>query len=437
VIVADAGRDRTTSSPDEILCLPDGRFGFRVADPATGSRRPAFEYERVRDAEREAERAERLRLYYVAMTRAIDRLIVSGAIDPSRAADAGTPIGWVLSRLDARELDAAGDGPLELVRDGARLLVRVDRHRPDPDLAPAQGEPAPADDAQLELFVGEALTPLPPPAPKLPDLAPIPPPPLHAVRRLSYSALALFERCSYRYYAERVAGMQPEDAHASPAGQDGLAATEIGDAVHRLLELVDLAAPEPPAVDVVRAWYPAVSEEELERIGRFVASYCESEFAQRIATLRGASAERPFAFEHDGVLLHGRLDVYWSDGETSIVLDYKTNSLAEGTPEEIVEEDYRLQRVVYALVCLRAGAREVEVVYHFLERGDAVVSTRFGREDVARLEAELSAAIERIRAGDFRPTPSEFACAGCPALDRVCAGPRLLVAEEPAVYAEA
>ena len=130
VIVADAGRDRNAPSPDEILCLPDGRFGFRVADPATGSRKPAFGYEQVREAEREAERAERLRLYYVAMTRAIDRLIVSGAIDPERAADQATPIGWVLARLDAQELDAAGDGPLEIVRDGARLLVRVDRHDP-------------------------------------------------------------------------------------------------------------------------------------------------------------------------------------------------------------------------------------------------------------------------------------------------------------------
>ena len=129
VIVADAGRDRNAPSPDEILCLPDGRFGFRVADPATGSRRPAFGYEQVREAEREAERAERLRLYYVAMTRAIDRLIVSGAIDPGRTADQATPIGWVLARLEAEELDAAGDGPVELVRDGARLLVRVDRHR--------------------------------------------------------------------------------------------------------------------------------------------------------------------------------------------------------------------------------------------------------------------------------------------------------------------
>jgi hypothetical protein len=107
------------------------------------------------------------------------------------------------------------------------------------------------------------------------------------------------------------------------------------------------------------------------------------------------------------------------------VLDYKTNSLAEGTPEEIVEADYRLQRLVYALACFRAGVEQVEVVYHFLERPDAVVSTSFTREDVERLEVELSQAFERIRRNDFVPTPSEFNCAGCPALDVVCAGPRL------------
>jgi hypothetical protein len=45
------------------------------------------------------------------------------------------------------------------------------------------------------------------------------------------------------------------------------------------------------------------------------------------------------------------------------------------------------------------------------------------------LEAELSAAIARIRAGDFRPRPSEFACSDCPALDVVCAGPRLASGE--------
>ena len=64
-------------------------------------------------------------------------------------------------------------------------------------------------------------------------------------------------------------------------------------------------------------------------------------------------------------------------------------------------------------------------MYHFLERSDAVVSTVFRVEQIAELEAELSEAIAKINAGEFRPTPSEYICAGCPALDVVCAGPRL------------
>jgi ATP-dependent helicase/nuclease subunit A len=435
VVVADAGRDRHAPSPDEILCLPDGRFGFRVADPATGKRRGALAYEAVREAEKAEEEAERLRLYYVAMTRAQDRLIISGAIDAGRRGDALTPIGWVLARLDDPELQSAGVVPVEIDRDGARLLVRVDRRGPEPDDRSSSPESV-STDGQLELFAGADFPPLPPPAPQLPELAPVPQPPLHRVRRLSYSALALFERCSYRYYAERVVGMRTADAVGSVPGQDGLAATEMGDAVHRLLETVHPAAPAVPELDPVRSWYPAVSDEEVERIRAFVAAYCESDLARRVAGLRGAAAERPFAFLHDGVLLHGRLDLFWREGSRALVLDYKTNSLAEGTPEEIVESDYRLQRLVYALACFRCGVDEVEVVYHFLERPDAVVSTAFAREDVPALEAELSAAIARIQAGDFRPTPSEFVCSSCPALDRVCAGTRLggfpLASQEPA-----
>jgi hypothetical protein len=117
--------------------------------------------------------------------------------------------------------------------------------------------------------------------------------------------------------------------------------------------------------------------------------------------------------------------VLWRDGARALVLYYKTNSLAERTPEEIVEADYRVQRLVYALACFRAGADEVEVVYHFLERPDAVVTTPFVRGELPLLEAELSAAIARIDAGEFVPTPSEFNCSGCPALDLVCAGPKL------------
>ncbi|HEY3550018.1 MAG TPA: UvrD-helicase domain-containing protein [Gaiellaceae bacterium] len=422
VIVADAGRDRIPPSPDEILALPDGRFGFRVADPVTTKRRGAFDYEAVKEARQEAERAERLRLYYVAMTRAKERLIVSGSVDLGAEREAPTPIAWVLDRLAAdEELAAAGDAPLELVRGDARLLVRLDRHRSEDAASGGEvsTEPRPdvggfADDVssqgQLALFAALDEVAAPPAAPELPPLVALTEPPLYRVRKLSFTALSLFEQCAYKYFARYGLGMSERPAEGEGTGE--MSGTEIGSAVHALLEEIDLAAPVAPEI-----------EDELIR--GLVAAYCDSDLARRVAALPGVEKERHFTFEHDGVLVHGYLDAFYLHDGRALVVDYKTNQLGEASPEEIVEQDYRLQRLVYALASFRAGADEVEVVYHFLERPDAPVEALFSRADVPELEADLSAAIERIQAGEFPPTPSEFACSGCPALDLVCAGPRL------------
>jgi hypothetical protein len=221
----------------------------------------------------------------------------------------------------------------------------------------------------------------------------------------------------------------PWSGERDAAGPAGLHPTEIGDAVLRLLELVDLT--HPASFDAatieghVRVWYPTVCDDELARVAELVGAYTGSALAMRIASLDGVRPERPFAFELDGVLVNGRLDVLWLDGADALVLDYKTNALNGRDPAEIVEHEYSTQQIVYAIACLRAGAERVEVVYHFLEESDAVVSTTYTSADAERLEATLSASIARIREGAFTPTPSAFACSGCPALDVVCAGPRL------------
>ncbi len=412
VIVADAGRDRVPPSPDEILALPDGRFGFRVADPVTAKRRGAFDYEAVKEARQEAERAERLRLYYVAMTRAKERLIVSGSVDLDSDRETPTPIAWVLDRLAAdEELGQAGDVPVELVRGDARLLVRLDRFHPE---APAVMEEVALEteeeEGQLALFTAlEEVAGLRA-APELPPLVALPDPPLHRVRRLSFTSISLFEQCAYKYFARYGLGMSERPVEVEGDGERS--GTEIGSAVHALLEEIELAE-------------PVVPELEDELIRGFVAAYCDSELARRVAALEGVEKERHFTFEHDGVLVHGFIDAFHLRDGRAFVVDYKTNALGEASPDEIVEQDYRLQRLVYALACFRAGAEEVEVVYHFLERPGAPVAAVFTGADVPELEAELSAAIARIQAGEFKPTPSEFACAGCPALDLVCAGPRL------------
>jgi ATP-dependent helicase/nuclease subunit A len=436
VVVADAGRTRPPVS--DILALSDGRFGFKVAHPATGTRVGTASYQDVKEHRERAEQAERLRLYYVAMTRAKDRLIVSGSVGDATDAADETPIGWALNRLGLQEAirNGTAEAPVEVDRGAATVLLRVDRGQPDP--APPPSEPASpivATNGQLALFEGSGEA-LPPRAPRLRELEPLADPPLARVSRLSYSALSLFERCAYRFYAERVVGMRPEPWGAAVPGGPGdgrgaLHVTEIGDAVHRVLEGIDLARPVlPEDLDrLVRGWYPTVADTELELVARLAGAYCTSSLAARIAALEGVQVERPFAFTLEGMLLNGRLDVLWRDDRRALVLDYKTNVLDGREPATVVEEDYHLQRIVYALACFRAGAREVEVLYQFLAAPENVVSTCFAPADVESLERELGTVVARIHEGDFRPTPSAFACSGCPALDRVCAGPGLALVD--------
>jgi ATP-dependent helicase/nuclease subunit A len=416
VVVADAGRDRPMRGGEEIICRPDGLFGFKVLNPATGKRHGAFDYEAVREVEQEAEEAERLRLYYVAMTRAVDRLLISGSIDPGRAQEARTPMGWVLERLGSVAIDDVGDEPVVVEHGQARLLLHVDRYRPEPETTPVE-QAAPVEE-QLSLFtvLEEASTA---PAVELPPLEPLDTPPIFEPRRLSYSALATFEQCSAKFYARYVAGMR--ERRREPV----LGALGVGSAVHELLESIDLAAPSVPGD--LAALQPAATEEELARIEGFLAAYCDSQLAARLSTLDDARREQSFSFQHDGVVLHGFIDVLHL-GERALVVDFKTNALEGESAEHVVEEDYRLQRLVYALACLRAGASEVEVVYQFLEQPDDPVVTVFTAADAPRLEEELSAAIASIRSGTFVPTPSEWACSDCPALDVVCAGTRLRTA---------
>jgi hypothetical protein len=288
----------------------------------------------------------------------------------------------------------------------------VDAEQPEPE---PEEEPA-AEEGQLALFASPDDVAVATPLPTLPALATVPTPPVHDPRRLSYTALSTFSQCSYKYYARYVVGMRERAAEPT----DGLGATGVGSAVHAALEGLDLAHPE--AGDVVLP--EDVTDADADRICGFVDAYRTSELARRIAGLDGARAERPFAFEHGGVILHGFMDVLHL-GERALVVDFKTNALDGASPQEVADADYRLQRLVYALACFRAGAAEVEVVYQFLERPDDLVVSAFSQSDVAALEEELSGEITRIRAGVFVPTPSEWACGDCPALDVVCAGPRL------------
>ena len=331
VVVADAGRERTRT--DEILCLSDGRFGFKVAHPGTGisewGRPPTRSVKETRDRE---EDAERLRLYYVAMTRAMERLIVSGSVDRSSERDERTPIGWVLQRLRLREeLERSEtDGPVEVERGNAAVVLRVDRFVPDSGIVSAAADADVRDDAeaaQLVLFEG-AGEEIPAAAPRLRDLVEIPVPSSSRVspgsrtapsRSTSGAAIATTPSGSSGCSRSRGTPAWPWTARSAHPTAIGLHPTEIGDAVHRRA-----GARRPVGAHGTR---PGRSRGPRPRLvprggGRRAfanrrpgAGVHELRARGRIAALSGVRSERPFAFELEGVLVNGRLDVLWLDAE--------------------------------------------------------------------------------------------------------------------------
>ena len=381
---------------------------------------------RSRTRARAEDEAERLRLYYVAMTRAKERLIVSGSIDREKKADAATPIGWVLDRLDAdEELDAAGDAPVEIARNEARAsscASTATTSRRGRRLRARRPTTAKAGSSASSLADEQ---PPPPRRPRSSRRSPrVPDPPLHRVRRLSFTALSTFEQCSYKYYALRVAGMaerRPEHRarRRRPAGDRG-------------------RRRRPPAAGAGR---PARARRARPRAGARVVPDRERRGAgadprlRRLVLRLGARAPRRRAERHrEGAALHVR-----ARRRAPARLPRRASSRRPARARRRLQDEHRRRRVAgrdrrgglpAAAARLRARLlprrrRRGRGRYHFLERPDAVVATTFGREQVPELEAELSEAIARIHAGEFRPTPSDFACAGCPALDLVCAGPRL------------
>ena len=121
-------------------------------------------------------------------------------------------------------------------------------------------------------------------------------------------------------------------------------------------------------------------------------AFAASELSARLGAAPAVHREHWFAFPlmADGPLVNGVVDVLAEEADgTALVVDYKSDRVGDADLEALVEASYGVQRRIYGLACLRAGAPAVEVVHIFLERAAEPVVHRYGPDDAAALERDL------------------------------------------------
>jgi RecB family exonuclease len=263
-------------------------------------------------------------------------------------------------------------------------------------------------------------------------------------RPLSYSAIAAFEECAYRFYMERVLDLgdsgrtSPRIAEGSTTAnrEDGTAARETraaqGAAVHSLLQWSQGNEWQEPSRELAErhAVAAGIAGEVAESLLTSVRAWLGSELlAERIAKPGVAvHAEAPLLLGIAGTVMRGSIDLLVErEDHPPLVIDYKTDRLAGSSPAEHATR-YGTQRDIYALAVAESRkATEVEVAYVFLECPEDPVITTLGPTEMEAGRGRLAAAIERIEQGNFPAADPQSRdwdlCRGCPALGRTCSGP--------------
>jgi ATP-dependent exoDNAse (exonuclease V) beta subunit len=273
--------------------------------------------------------------------------------------------------------------------------------------------------------------------------APPPSAPAPPVAALSYTSLAEYKRCGYRFYAERVLRLPPGPGRggASELTAGTLSATERGTLVHALLERLDFRRPAvitEAAVAAAAARFGlrvapggADAAQIIELVDRFAAG----ELCGRLARATGVRREERFRFLLDEILIGGVFDVIAREpGGRTLIVDYKTDRLDGADPQALADSAYGTQRLVYALAALKSGADSVEVVHTFLELPQRPAVAHFARDQRPALEAALGALAGGVLRREFTVTeaPQRGVCDGCPAEGGLCSWPLEMTRREAA-----
>lgn len=448
VVLAGLGSSVFHGRRPDIVVGDDGRAGVFLP----GSKRDHYEQQDLswgpaaeivaQDHERANE--EDVRLMYVAMTRAEERLFLVGARPKNDELD-DSRISRVIIGLGFDSLPPEGTSlPLEGL---AASLSSVAASPSNVEVLEVDAFTGPGESRGSGPISAGVCTA---------DAEGSPPEFVESTKRgglprqVSFSALAAYQQCPRRFYLERMLGLDLEattgnhlddlgyiagaddddGAGVAPERSDLLLDLEerrggrsLGLLVHGLLERLP-AKDGGPQEDLVRreadVWLEeqgvVMARADFERAVALTLGFWQAEPA-RLWSHPAAEREAPFSFARQGVLVSGIMDLVVKEDPCWRIVDYKTNALRGRTPAEVAT-GYDLQVAVYCLAALQAGAPAVQMDLVFLEHPHEPQTRRYGPDDIEVLTGVLDDVLGRLGQGEF-PACVDDECTWC-AVEAVC-----------------
>ncbi|MBI4799917.1 MAG: PD-(D/E)XK nuclease family protein, partial [Desulfarculus sp.] len=384
------------------LLGPGGVMGQKAPDPLGGPARPTPLSQALLARQRAVEEAEAARLFYVAVTRARERLVF--CLHGAAAPDQGYWGRWVGQYVLP--------DPLAQVIPAQNLELAPGSATAPPALpAPVEAGSGPQD-RQAQEIIQRCLRPQPPAL---------------ALVSESVSGLEDWLACPRRHFFTRRLGL--DTAWLAPAGQGGsglggAGATALGSAVHRVLEITDLA--QGPA-----GLEPALASLDLApelagQVHLLAAGWWDCGLPGLLAAAGPGELAREQGFclllpgQPGGpdVELIGEFDLLVRPAQgPALLVDYKVTA-------EVAPDKYRAQMAIYSLALWRGQGAQGPPPRAFLcylaQSGARLVEVSFTPEQLERWQGRVLQAGRAMAASQVQARPLDLpAGEGC--LPQACA----------------
>lgn len=406
------------SYPNDKLLVARDRL--RLGEPHVPARDQPAEWQALRNRLKAEADAERKRLWYVATTRARDRLILAG-IPLGHGGNIG-PIAQQLRKT--LPLDGLSDGAVVSYGDDGQFEAIARLAHPAAPVDADAAEAGAAGSASTVTSIGPGTAS---PVGTLPDLLPpelLPPPlepiPIHAgPTRHSATGFLTHDRCPRRHWLKYVAGIREPDARM-PA-EALISAVQRGQIVHDVLERYEEELELDALLeDAIGRWDETAPPPETERGLRYRAHLTE-EVTRALPAYRELDArpharrELPFLLvQEDGSAIQGRIDLAapTPDGAGFDLLDVKTSQCDVATARTKAAQ-YRPQRDVYVTATAAITRQPVrDFSFLFSHTGHAETAA-IDAAETSTAGQRLAAAMSEIAAGRAPLTQHPHECRFC------------------------